>query len=233
MNLFCFPFAGGGKHSYRSFAEKAPSFINVIPLDLPGRGSRVMEPLLTSLYDMADDIWQQIKNELHRPYALYGHSMGTLLVYLITHRAIREGYPLPVHLFLTGSRAPSVRKEGGNVHALPRDAFTLKVREMGGMTDEVLQNETLMTFFEPILRADFQAVESFRYTQLPPFNIAITAITGTEEKATDEEVKAWEKETTAPVEVWRMTGKHFFIFNFEQEIMEHIGERLGKHLAIS
>lgn len=232
MNLFCLPFAGGGKHSYRELAEKAPGFINMVPIDLPGRGARVIEPLLTSLHSMTEDVWQQIKNDLHKPYAFYGHSMGTLLVYLLTHKAIEEGYPQPAHLFLTGCRAPSARDSEGIVHNLPREAFLQKVRTMGGMADEVLNNEVLMSFFEPILRADFEAVETFRYVERKPFHINITAITGTEENITPAQVKAWEKETTAGLDIHTMPGRHFFIFEYEKEIMKMIGDRLRNYTTV-
>lgn len=231
MNLFCFPFAGGGRHSYRGLVEKAPVHVTALPVELPGRGTRVMEPLLTRLDAMVEDIWQQVSGSLDKPYALYGHSMGTLLVYLFAHKVKQLGYPQPAHLFLTGCKAPSRRAHEEIVYNLPREGFYQKVREMGGMADEVLNNDVLMDFFEPILRADFEAVETFRYVSLPPLHTGITVIAGTEEKITDEDMLAWEKETTAPVHTHRMSGKHFFILDHEQELMDMIGRRLQAEIV--
>ncbi len=46
IKLFCLPFAGGNRYSYREFTAKAPSFLKVIPLEYPGRGNRVHEELV-------------------------------------------------------------------------------------------------------------------------------------------------------------------------------------------
>ncbi len=44
LNVFFLPFAGGNKYSYRDFKEKAPSFINIISLEYPGRGAKKLIP---------------------------------------------------------------------------------------------------------------------------------------------------------------------------------------------
>jgi surfactin synthase thioesterase subunit len=228
INLFCLPFAGGNKYSYRGYAAQAPSNINMISFELPGRGSRFKEKLITDSSVMADDVLQQMKPLLNQPYAIYGHSMGTLIGYLVTKKIIASGLPKPKFLVFTGAGGPSVVFDEPIRYILPRNEFIQKVRELGGCPEEILQDENMMLFFEPILRADFQIVETYQYTKTEPFDIPVTVMIGLGEKATYEDALAWKKETTGKVDVRQFPGKHFFIFDFEKEIIEIISSIISK-----
>jgi len=100
INLFCIPFAGGSYYAYKNFENHVADFINVVPIDIPGRGRRWGKPLLTSMHDMAEDVYQQIKEKLDEPFAVYGHSMGSTVGYLLAEKLIREKKTaIPLHLF--------------------------------------------------------------------------------------------------------------------------------------
>src|SRR5947209_3741674 len=144
VNLFCFPFAGGSKYSYNSYAKLANKHIKVVPVDYPGRGLRFKEPLLKVLDPIINDGFEKIKDNLHEPYAFYGHSMGTIVCYLVTKRIIEEGLPQPVHLFLSGRGGPSVVYSEPARYLLPKEKFRAQLREMGGSPDDVLNDEELM-----------------------------------------------------------------------------------------
>lgn len=226
INLFLFPFAGGSIYSYAKYRDYAPAHIKLIPLELPGRGRRITQPLLTSATAMVDDLFGQVKPLLHEPYAFYGHSMGTLLSYLVTRRILREGLTPPLHLFMTGRFGPSAEDPDPPNHSLPKDEFRKKLKEMGGSPDEVLADESLMDFFEPCLRADFQAIEEYVYEPAEPFDIPILAIIGKDERITQEQAMTWQLETTRPIDIRWFNGPHFFIFNYAPEIMRLITQKL-------
>ena len=81
--LFCIPHAGGNTAFYARFNEFFPAWITVRPLELPGKGRRCRERLLTSMESMGRDLLEQIRSAAHTgPYALFGHSMGGLLAFL-------------------------------------------------------------------------------------------------------------------------------------------------------
>ena len=175
---------------------------------------------------MADDLFSQIIPRLAEPYCIYGHSMGSLLGYLITKKIMeRRGNP-PEHLFFSGRGGPSVRYKRLNRHLLPRDIFHDELRKLGGVTEDVLQNDMLMEFFEPILRADFGANDNFNYLQSAPFSIPITVFIGAQEHTTEQEAYLWQKETTSTVKVHTMSGGHFFIFDHVAEILQIINVEL-------
>ncbi|MBD0254871.1 MAG: thioesterase [Cytophagales bacterium] len=230
VQLFCLPFAGGNKYSYRHFERLAPRGLSVIPLELAGRGSRSHEPLATSLAVLTDDVFGQIRHKLNQPYAIYGHSMGALLGYLLTRKIIEEKCNQPLHLFCTGAGGPSRPLDEPPRYALPKLQFIDKIREMGGSPDEVLNNEVLMNFFEPILRADFEAVDTYTYRETEPFDVPVSVITGLNERITREEAMLWQQETTRKLYVKHLPGNHFFIFDHQSEILEIITNKLNQKL---
>lgn len=228
INLFCLPFAGGSAYSYQMFNVFKPNFINLIPIELPGRGRRIRENLLTDIQPMVEDYYSQIIGRLSEPYAIYGHSMGALLGLKLSEKLSEKKHPPPLHLFLSGRAAPSVvDPERKKRYLMPKDEFIDKIRELDGSPDEVLEDDELMNFFEPILRADFQAIETYNHHKRANLPIPIDVFIGSEEKISIQDAYRWQEETTATVDVKVLTGKHFFIYKQTKYLFDNITERLS------
>ncbi|MEO6730455.1 MAG: thioesterase domain-containing protein [Ferruginibacter sp.] len=232
-DLFCLPFAGGNKYSYREFLDKSPSFLNIVTLEYPGRGGRMKDPLITDINELVNDIYGQIKPLINNnDYAIYGHSLGGLMSYLLTLKLIENNDKLPVHLFITGTTGPSaISRTEKKRHLLEKKEFVEEIRELNGMPEEILNNEELLFYFEPILRSDFKVSEEYVYQENPPLNIPVTVITGTGEDMELDDIQLWQKETTYAVDFKRMPGKHFFIFQHTFKIIEIISKKLYLHKA--
>lgn len=227
INLFCLPFAGGSCYSYRGFAENTADFVNVIPIDLPGHGRYITQPLLTNILDMADNVFHQIRDSLDQPYAIYGHSMGTTLGYLLSKKILREGAPKPVHLFFSGRYSVTIESKEKHTHLLPRDEFVKRVMgKYGGIPKEVAMEKDLMDLFVPIIRADFQAVATYKYEKAEPLDIPIKVMIGMDDNATLEEAFKWQEVTTRKISVTQFSGGHFFIFDHVEDICRIISETL-------
>ncbi|MDO6435729.1 thioesterase domain-containing protein [Flavitalea sp. BT771] len=233
MNLFCLPFAGGSKYSYTDYQKHARDKLNLISVELPGRGTRFKEKLLQDASQAVDDILRQIQPVLQEPYAIYGHSMGGLLAFLTLKKIIEANLPRPLHLFVSGCGGPATleSKREEKYHELTKEDFLAKVKEMGGMPDEVLQCDELMVFFEPILRSDFKIVEMYRYSQSAPFDVPISVFFGSEEETKYEDARLWQQETTGELKIREFPGKHFFIFSFSEEIVKDIIHTLNQKIT--
>jgi surfactin synthase thioesterase subunit len=218
VNLFCLHFAGGNKYSYVPFEEYLDKNIKLITLELPGRGKRFNEPLQTDIHDIVDDLFEQIKESESRPYAIFGHSMGAILTYLLTHKIAKSDLPNPIHLFVSGCRAPKVERKPPYYNDLPKDEFVEKIRKMGGCPEEILQSDELMALFEPPLRADFKAIETYKYTKPDPLKTPMTVFIGNKDKVTWEEAKDWQNETIHKIDIKEFEGNHFFIFDHKKEV---------------
>ncbi|MBC9932835.1 thioesterase II family protein [Chitinophaga qingshengii] len=231
INLFCLPFAGGSKYSYRLYEEHLPSFLNIIPLEYPGRGTRMNETLKEDIKQLVNDLYLQVAPKLDAaPYAIYGHSMGGLLCYLLARKISEEGRMPPLHLFITGTSGPSaLSRVERKRHLLDKKSFIEEVRNLNGSPDEILQNDELLDFIEPILRADFKVSENYAHINQEPLDIPVTVITGTKEDIKPEDIRLWQRETNRPVDFRRMPGHHFFIFKYPYEIVGIIAKKLLVH----
>lgn len=231
INLFCIPFAGGAKHSFRGYQDHAPTYLNVEPVELPGRGSRVVEPLLSSVPEMTEDLFALLKDKLDTPYGLYGHSMGSLLVYTLTCKIIREGLPLPTHLFVSGAKAPMHARKHIIRSNMPDAEFIAELKALGGVPQAVIENQELMDFFLPILRADFKVLEEYEHQHCSPkMKLPVLAMTGSDENIKAQEVADWEQETEGKVTHEEYPGDHFFIQQHESQIITRIGQTLKSHV---
>ncbi len=228
MNIVCLPFAGGNKYSYRLLKEAAPSFLNIICLEYPGRGSRIREPLMDDTEVLMEDLYAQFCSVTTAgDYAIYGHSLGGLLGYLLTKRIVETGRKLPAHLFISGTTGPASTSRGERKrHLLSNPEFIQELKDLKGMPDEILENDDLLEYYEPILRADFKVSESYNHKCCAALDVPITVITGTEEDMEISDIELWQKETMHEVEFRRFGGNHFFIYEHTEAIIQIFKNKL-------
>ncbi len=228
VNLICLPYAGGSSNYFEPIKKALQTLqknhqysdleIEVIEVTLSGRGVRYHEPLFKNIDDLVADIWKQIQHLMYQPYAFFGHSMGALLAYQLTHQAKKMRFPTPIHLFLSGREAPSVPPDNEKRFLLPLPAFKAKLKNYGGISTDILEDTDIFSFFEPIIRADFEAVETWKYRYRPKLNIPTVIFSGTEEDITNEELVAWQKEFQNDIQFKIFEGDHFFINNHAEVI---------------
>lgn len=218
IKLICIPYAGGNSYSFRDLQPFLGRYIDMVTLELPGRGKRITEPLLSDIHVMTDDLYRQVLPHIKSPYILYGHSMGAVLGNLLLHRLKQDWKALPLHFFATGCAAPVFNHERKQRHLLPDDQLMAELKEMGGMPDALLEDLDLMEFFLPVIREDMRALECYQYQSQEKYSTGITVITGTTETITDRQTAAWAQETEKDVRILRYPGNHFFIFHHFQNI---------------
>jgi len=230
IDLFCLPFAGGNKYAFREFERLSPPYLNLIPIEYPGRGSRSNEPLLSDINLLAEDVYMQIERAVGvRRYSIFGHSMGGLLGYLVARKLSAAGKQSPLHLFVTGTSGPSaLSREEKKRHLLGNEEFMDELIKMNKKSEEVIRNEELFEYLEPMLRADFKASETYVYIPAEPLNIPITVITGTEEEMEQEDIDLWQKETCEEVDFRQMPGDHFFILDHVRELIAIFANKLSR-----
>ena len=227
MKIFCLPFAGGNSHSYRALQAYLPAAMTVQGVELPGRGIRAAEPLCRSLEALADDLYGHLARDFAAGvYALFGHSMGAATAYLLMLRIRAGGLPLPHAVVLSGKSAPSLA-ESRSRHLLGTVAFRAMLKQMGGCPPEVLAEKELMDYFEPILRADFEAVETWRPARGEPLDVPALVLHGRQDEMPRAHLEAWASEFSSPVEFHEFEGGHFFIQRHWAQIARLVVKRIG------
>lgn len=227
IHLICLPYSGGSSIAFKPLLAHWPKSWKVSTLSFPGRGDRIKEPLVYTIEDLIDDCWQQIKGDLEEAYAFMGHSLGAILAYLLTHKVLEEGGNPPLHLFLSGARGPSVPPKLPYRYLMSKEDFKQTLKSYGGVPEEILKNEAAFDFFGSIIRADFQARETWEYTSKAPLGIPATVITGTEEGMSEEEILLWQKEFNTKVAFEKMEGNHFFLFSQAEQFVELVYQYLA------
>lgn len=226
VRLFCFPFAGGNEYCYKGLEPLLGDF-DVETLALPGRGRLLAEPLLTDLEALAAKLASGMRIDSQRPYAFFGHSMGASLAYLTARNLLAATGVAPLALFLSARRGPSVAEERQR-HRLSDSLFLEELRLLGGCPAEVLEDSDLMEFFLPILRADFQALETYRHQTAPPLQIPITVFAGSEDEVPETHLQAWQLETALPVDIRYYPGGHFYIYDNWPDIGDRMRDTLRR-----
>ncbi|WP_246204076.1 thioesterase II family protein [Streptomyces tailanensis] len=212
--LFCLPHAGAGASAYREWQSKVGPDVEVVPVQLPGREARFAEPPVTSAAEIVKHLaGSLVERAGGKPFALFGHSMGALLAYELTHELLLVGRP-PVHLVVSGYGAPHLPRSTayGVVHKLPDAELARHIEALQGTAGEVLEHPELLELLLPILRADYELCETYRFVGHPPLPVPVTALGGTEDPgATEPQLRAWGELTTAPFTATSFPGGHFYL----------------------
>jgi medium-chain acyl-[acyl-carrier-protein] hydrolase len=212
MRMFCFPYAGGGASIYRGWGASLPGDLEVCPVQIPGRESRLREPAYDHLQPMVQAIADALVPHMTLPFIFFGHSMGAAISFELARELRRRGQPQPLHLFVSGRRAPHLPAREEPIHALPEPEFIEKLRELNGTPEEVLQHEELMRLIIPLLRTDFCVNETYEYVQEEPLQAGISAFGGLgDADVSREDVEAWKEHTTGRFRMRMLPGDHFFI----------------------
>jgi medium-chain acyl-[acyl-carrier-protein] hydrolase len=231
LRLFCFPYAGGGTLSYRPWAEQLP-FVEVCPILLPGRERRLAEPALTHFPTLIAALHSAIYSYLDKPFVCFGHSMGGLLAFELIHQLQQQGQT-PLHLFVSGCRAPQLPDPEPQMHTLPDAEFLEELRRLNGTPDAVLANQELMTLLLPTLRADFTVTKTYCYSPQPPLSCPITAFGGLQDPTvTYDSLTAWQLQTNAAFSLQMLPGDHFFLNSSQALLIQSITTKLSQIIPI-
>lgn len=225
VRVYCLPHAGGSAGAYLTWSRShAAPGLSFVPVELPGRGTRLGEPPLASM----DDVVEGFLSVLHgRPagerFLLMGHSMGAQIAYEAARRLAARGSTAPEALVVSGCRPP------GAPVALPvhgrRDSDLLKgIIALGGTSPEVLQHRDLLAMLLPVLRADLGLLARYM-TDVRPTALAcpILALAGADDRlAGPPWVTGWRMMTAGAFRHQVLPGGHFFLYDRPADVMAEI-----------
>jgi medium-chain acyl-[acyl-carrier-protein] hydrolase len=221
--LLCFPHAGGSGAVYFQWASMVKSCVKVVGVEYPGRGRRFNEKLCSSMSDLVDDLYDKLIKRIDGDdYAVFGHSLGTLVAYEFVCKALEKGYKLPVHMFLSGCNPPTNERHEEIIHTRPDHEFLEVLINSGGMTDEVIANKEILDLFLPIIKNDYRIYETYISKEIVlPVNMTILA--GENDTiAKLETINRWTDFTTKNCEIHKFKGGHFYINDNIQSVMDLI-----------
>lgn len=228
LRLFCCPYAGGGSDIFHRWSVGLPSEIEVCPLQLPGRGGRLLESPYRRLLELVEVLAHELQPYLKKPFALFGHSMGAAISFELARR-LRDEYGIePARLFVSGFRAPQLPRREKPSFDLPQAEFLDKLHSLGGSAKELLDNPRFIRLMLPAVRADFEMIQTYTYSPQPPLTCPITALGGVDDHIVKhEELAAWREQTTGTFTLRTLPGNHFFLHTAQDRLLEILADELN------
>ncbi len=229
LRLFCFPYAGGGTWIFRSWQEIFPDSIEILPVELPGRGRRYNEPLITDMKQMIELLASELQPHFDLPFAFFGHSMGARIGFELASELQHRCGPSPVHLFVSGATPRDEHRAEQDIHTLPLSEFLERVNSLNGTPEYALKDPELVNVIVPLLRSDF-ALNNSAVRSLGPLCCPISAFIGSHDpEVTLETASQWRIHTLSNFQLMVFPGDHFFIQTSQRGLLRAIVAHLAEY----
>lgn len=240
LTVYCLPCAGGSATMYLRWRQYLPEWVNLIPVELAGRGERLGEPFLQTFRAQVDDIYLRVtqmsrskagQSSTDKPYVIFGHSMGAMLGYQLLQKIIIEESQLPKALIVSASPAPDCR-DLSSFEQLDDTSLIKELKQHNGTPDAVFEYPELLDMALATLRADYRMCASDLYAGEMTLDIPIHAFAGEDDDINLEDIRSWQKYTSADFTLDIFSGGHFYLKQPESEVnmIKKLTQILNNHL---
>jgi surfactin synthase thioesterase subunit len=218
-----------GASHYRAWAALVPPGVEVCAVQPPGREGRLREPPYRQIGPLLEALLPALAPKLDRPFAVFGHSMGSVVAFELVRALRRAGGPAPRHLFVSGHIAPQLPEPGAPLHVLSDAAFVEQIRHRyDGIPEAILRDPEYLQLFLPTMRADLELIETYDYRPEGPLDCPLTAYGGRQDPRTSEaDLDAWRVQTAGPFALRLFPGGHFFVQSDRPALVEDVTRRLA------
>jgi len=220
IRAYCLPFAGGSASLFASWAEQVDDVVEVVPVELPGRGQRSDEVQPEEAEDdeamlqaFADAILADLRGA---QYVLVGFSLGGGLCMELALRLAARQAPLPLAVYIAGRRPPSL--DPLMVKAI--DMSDEELMDYAFVPEEVKQSPAFLEGKISRLRKDLEldARIERRLSSLSIGGSKLDASVGlevycgsTDDIAPWSEAQFWQRFAQAPIDMHLLPGGHEFL----------------------
>ena len=196
--VLAIPQAGMGAWAFHGWQASLPETVELLPVELPGRNSRMLEPKGQSMRQLVTALVDALSNTLReKPFVVFGHSLGAWMAYEVCVELQKRRGPQPVGLVVSGARAPQLadpKNDADRVQPrmaeLPSAAFWAHFERRYGNNPD-LAHVAVKEHVEPLLKADFRLFETYqpRLAVLPYAVVACAAVG--DDRVLDSQLEAW------------------------------------------
>lgn len=197
VRVLAIPQAGMGAWAFHGW--EVPETVEVLPVELPGRNSRMLEPKDQSMRQLVVALVDALMTTLSEtPFVVFGHSLGAWMAYEVCVELERRGGPRPLALVVSGARAPQLAEPGEydadrtqpRMADLSSRAFWANFERRYGCNPD-LAHAAVKEYVEPLLKADFRLFETYapRLAVLPYAVVACASVG--DDRVLDTQLEAW------------------------------------------
>jgi surfactin synthase thioesterase subunit len=218
--LVCFPHAGGSAGYFRNLAGALSADIEVLAIQYPGRQNRFREKAIESVTELAAGAVAALSGR--QCDIFFGHSLGG-------HVAFETAQKITVRKLVVSSIVAPSRVVDLGYHLLDGPDGIEKIKALGGLPPEILNDELALNSLMPILRSDFLAGATYRPSSDAAVLCDVSALVSDNDAiAPVESVKAWHKHTRGNFNLKIIPGGgHFFLEEQINEVVSCLEQALS------
>ena len=223
--LICFTYAGGNTGFFGEI-EKDLTGIDLIKPEYAGHASRHNESFYNDFDELADDLFNLIKDNLDGKYALFGYSMGSITLAEVLRRIIREGANQPSYVCMA-AHEPHTKSELLGYTSDELDEWVKnRTIKFGGVPERLLNNPVYWRTYLPLYRADYTIIGKYEFEKLDLETDIPATIFYSEKDTPFSDMKQWKRYFVGQVDFVEFDGTHFFIREHHKEMADVIRGRL-------
>jgi medium-chain acyl-[acyl-carrier-protein] hydrolase len=218
--FYAVPHAGAGVAAVRDLCRQVGLVAASAAVRLPAREARLDEAPLRDVHQIARLAAEAIaRHAQDRPITLYGHCSGAIIAFEIARRL-----PPPSlrTLFLSAHPAPD-RIPVGGAWRWPAPDFVRRVADDGYLPDFIVDDEELIELLLPALRADYEAIETYRPEGGARIDADIIGLLGDDDASVNrDDFAGWSRFTTAGFRTELLPGGHNLLLDHAASVAELI-----------
>lgn len=221
--IVAFPSAGGTVSSFRSWTSCLPRECELFAVQLPGRQKRSREAPLRQLDAAVGEILPAIAALGHFATTFVGDCMGAIIAYETIRAAAAEALPLPHRLVVSCCPAPHVRPRRRMMHGLSEEDLIADVTAHGLAPSWLLQDVATLRAFLPLLRCDYELIETYRHAAGGPIGVPITVFAASEDTLTPrDDLSQWRCHTSREFDLVDVSGGHQVATTRPEALLRHM-----------
>lgn len=231
IQLFCLPYGGTSASMYANWKNRLKESIEVVPIELPGRGTRYGEPLYNDFEDAIEDLFNNV-NKIRNTdnVAFFGHCVGALYAYELAYMMEEVKHITPKRLFYSASRPPEYLEPKKRIYGFSDERFLEEILKTVDLPKELLNHKKMLKAYLSVLKVDFKTFETYDRDPLRngKLGCGITAFHGSIDRVVSlEEITRLKDMCTGSFDIHIYEGEHFFINQFKDEMINVINNTLG------
>lgn len=229
--LVCLPHGGGTASAYRSWLAPLSDQVDVLPVQLPGRETRIDVPFATDMEQLVAELVEDLARRDLAEIALFGHSMGAVIATKLCVALEQTGRQVR-HLVVSGhpGRPPRSEDPRLKVDFSPDDRALLESLEaLDSTAGERFAMAEFRDLFLPVLRADMRLLMSTTWGD-ERVDAPITALGGVDDPLLpDHDLSRWNRVSRTDCAIHWLPGDHFYLADPERsgEFARIVRDRLG------
>ncbi|WP_253887158.1 thioesterase II family protein [Actinokineospora diospyrosa] len=225
--------AGGWPTAFRGWRELLPPWVELVVAQLPGRAVRAGEAGVDRVEPLAAELARAVSELEPLPFAVVGHSFGSVLGYETTKLLEAAGQRARL-LVVSGRQAPCLPSEPPFLHQGSDADLMAHLDLIGGIPAGLRAREDFVQATLRAIRADLAALETYR-RPMSGTGVDVLAVGAADDPIVNSaRLHLWSLETSGAFACRLFTGGHFFLYQPDaaavvvREVVEALGSSTPK-----